>query len=830
MKKSWDQKLKAWFFIKIQWEFRLKRQNRRILSKFYQIISFRSLEKIFFSSLLIFSLLAALLIGYTLYKFDNLEDIEALDNYNLYEVPTTVYDVKGRKITEFFLYKREIMAFEDIPKKMIHTLLEAEDKTFFEHGGIDFLGILRAFGKNIQAGSVRQGGSTITQQLAKLLFTNRERSITRKIREFWLTLQIEKKYTKAEILEKYLNKVYYGNNQYGLEAASRFYFGKSSKELNYAECAFLVAIPPAPSFLNPLRYPLRTQERQRVILNILVRGGYLSKNEMERQVKDFWMSFQERLISGAFYDNRLNTENHAPYFSEHIRRELYEIFEEKIYTGGYQIYTTLDIDKQKVAEEALKKKLDEQKAKYQASAKDNFIKIQDEYPRLLEFLGYAFGMDELAFYKSELENNVVAELAEKELHGLGMVFSSFNMNAQNLVMEERINEKDELELDYIPEGALISLEIPSGRILSMVGGSGYTPFNQLNRATQARRQPGSSFKPFVYLSALMGRNMSAASTVLDRPIAFKIESGDIWVPGNAGSNYQGVIRLRDALRKSVNIVSIKLIEMIGITPVINLTTKLLGLEEDRFRKDFSLALGTSELTPLEILKGYAVFANQGKDINPHGIIKVEDRYGKTIWDQEAELLARGQKELIPAPYVYLITDMMRDVIRRGTATQAANMQGFTYADAAGKTGTSSNFRDAWFIGFTPQIATAVWVGFDKGVSLGDWVTGTGGVVAAPVWMEYMKNAVKDYPYQSFAYPGGLNKMTVCAVSGMLPGKDCREEIVTGFDDKGEPKMAPGFVEEYFIPGTEPGRECDICEKEYTVTDKELEKLGEIIDN
>ncbi|PKL15376.1 MAG: hypothetical protein CVV50_00350 [Spirochaetae bacterium HGW-Spirochaetae-6] len=829
MKKSWDKKFKDWFAIKIQWEFRLKKQKRKMLAQFFRVVSFRNLEKIFFSFLLLFSLLAALLIGYTLYKFDNLEDIEALDNYNLYEVPTTVYDVKGRKITEFFLYKREIIAFEDISKKMIHTLLEAEDKTFFEHGGIDFLGILRAFGKNIQAGSVRQGGSTITQQLAKLLFTNRERSITRKIREFWLTLQIEKKYTKSEILEKYLNKVYYGNNQYGLEAASHFYFGKNSKELNYAECAFLVAIPPAPSFLNPLRYPLRTQDRQRVILNILVRGGYLSKNEMERQVKDFWLSFQERLISGAFYDNRLNTENHAPYFSEHIRRELYEIFEEKIYTGGYQIYTTLDIDKQKIAEEALKKKLDEQKAKYQDSAKDNFAKIQEEYPRLLEFLGYAFGMDELAFYKSELENNIVADLAEKELHGLGMVFSSFNMNAQNLLMEERINEKDELELDYIPEGALISLEIPSGRILSMVGGSGYTPFNQLNRATQARRQPGSSFKPFVYLSALMGRNMSAASTVIDRPIAFKIESGDIWVPGNGGTNYQGIIRLRDALRKSVNIVSIKLIEMIGITPVINLTTKLLGLEEDRFRKDFSLALGTSELTPLEILKGYAVFANQGKDVTPHGILKVEDRYGKTIWDQEGELLSRGQKELIPAPYVYLLTDMMRDVIRRGTATQAANMAGFTYADAAGKTGTSSNFRDAWFIGFTPQIATAVWVGFDKGVSLGDWTTGTGGIVAAPVWMEYMKNAVKDYPYKSFLYSGGLNKLTVCAISGMLPGKDCREEIVTGFDDKGEPKMAPGFVEEYFIPGTEPARECDVCEKEYTVTDKELEKLGEIID-
>ncbi len=787
------------------------------------------IEKIFTIGLLILSFLAAIFMGFALYKFENLDNMTAFESYSSYEIPTTLYDIKKRKITEFFLYKRKILKFEDIPKNIINTLLIAEDKKFYEHSGIDLSGIMRAMLKNIKSGAIKQGGSTITQQLAKLLFTQRKKTIARKIKELWLTLQLEKKYKKNEILEKYFNKVYYSNNQYGLETASIFYFGKKAKKLNYAESAFLVAIPPAPTYFNPLRYPMRTKRRQKIILNNLVKHKHLTKEEMEKQYKEFWLDFQERLISGSFYNRKSKNKDKAPYFSEYIRREMYEIFEDALYTGGYKIYTTLNIDYQNIAKKALQKKLKDQEKKYKKSAKKNFLLVQKNYPRLVEFLGYAFNMPELEFYKSELEKQVSNYILKEEISGWGAIFPVFNMQPQNLVFEKRYMKKEEFQLDYNPEGALVSMEVKTGRLLSMVGGSGYSPFNQLNRAYQSRRQPGSSFKPFIYLSALLSKKYSPAHTINDSPIAYKIESGDIWIPGNAGTNYQGKIRLRAGLRKSVNIVSIRLIEALGISPVVNVASKVLGLDDDRFRKDFSLALGTSEVSPLELMKGYGVFANKGKEVYPHGVIKVEDRYGNEIWNPEKDLELKKAKQLIDPRYIFILTDMMRDVIKRGTATEAALRSRFFYP-AAGKTGTSSNFRDAWFSGFTPNVVTTVWIGFDKAVSLGDWKTGTGGRVAAPVWMDYMKQILKNYPVRGFYNPGGIIRRTVCTVSGHLPGDDCKDKVFIKYNDKGEPIFGAGFIDEYFIPGTEPSKTCAFCKKEFNVSDDELKKMDNLIDD
>lgn len=755
------------------------------------------------AALLIFSTFWAFFIAFFIYQFEKLEGIQALSDYSLYEIPSVVYDVKGRKITEFYLYKRELINYKDIPETLIHTLLEAEDKNFFEHEGVDALGIIRAFFKNLSAGRVKQGGSTLTQQLAKLLFTTRERTIARKLKEFWITLQIESKYTKKEIIEKYLNKVYYGNNLYGVEAASQFYFGKPVSRLNYAESAFLVAIPPAPSYLNPLKYPLRTRERQSFILSKLVKAGYLSAEEEEKQFRLFWVNFQERLINGDFYTSRLAGQDEAPYFSEYIRRLMMERFSEEIYTGGYRIYTTLDIDKQKVGEAAMKKQLHEQKMKYIAATQNIYEAVQENYPRQIEFLSYAFLTPELEFYKSELEKEAVKQVAETEALNWLSAFYAFNQTAAALIFEKK--DSAEFTLDYVPEGALVSLEVPSGRIISMVGGSGYTPFNQLNRVYQSRRQPGSSFKPFVYLMGLLSKKFSAASVVNDIPLAYKIEDDEIWTPQNAGKDYSGRIRVREALKKSVNIVSIRMLEAISLEVAIPMMARMLSIPLERMRTDFSLALGTSEFTPLEMAKGYAVLANMGKDVIPHAILRVEDRRGKIVWNPESEVNAQEKEQIVPPEFVYILNDMMKAVIQPGgTAAGAAARADFHYP-AAGKTGTSSNFKDAWFSGFTPHVATSVWVGFDRGTTLGIWETG--GKVAAPIWMEFMKTALKDYPNSEFPYPGGLIRFKVCTNSGLIPGQYCQET-----------------VDELFIPETLPTKECDICETEYNVSDKELDKI------
>ncbi len=761
------------------------------------------MERIFFIFLLVFSVFWAFFAASFIYQFKKLDDIQSLSDYRLYEIPSVVYDAKGKKITEFYLYKRELISFKDVPETLIHTLLEAEDKSFFEHDGIDILGITRAFFKNLSAGRVKQGGSTLTQQLAKLLFTNRERTIARKLKEFWITLQIENQYTKKEILEKYLNKVYYGNNLYGVGVASQFYFGKPVQDLNYAEAAFLVAIPPAPSYLNPLKYPLRTQERQIFILSKLVQAGYLFEEEKEKQLKNFWLSFQERLINGSFYGGHLANKDEAPYFSEYIRRMMMTKFSEEIYTGGFRVYTTLDIDKQKVASAALKKQLGEQKNKYIKNTQSIYQNVQNNYSRFMEFLSYNFLTPELEFYKSELEEQVVSLIHEQDIEPCLSIFYSFSQTAPALLFEQQ--EESDLNQDYVPEGALVALEVPSGRIISMVGGSGYTPFNQLNRVYQSRRQPGSAFKPFIYLMGLLSKKFSAASVINDIPLAYKVEDDEIWTPKNAGKNYHGRVRLREALKKSINIVSIRMLEILGLDETIDMITKILTVSQERIRKDYSLALGTSEFTPLEIAKGYAVLANMGKDVIPHAVLRIEDRQGKIIWNPEAEINAQEKEQIVPPEYVYILNDMMKAVVQPGgTAAGAAARANFTYS-VAGKTGTSSNFKDAWFSGFNPHIVATVWVGFDRGTTLGIWETG--GRVAAPVWMEYMKFALKDYPNSPFPYPGNIVSLEVCANSGLLPSEHCQETL-----------------EELFLPDKVPQKECDFCEKEYNVSEQELEKI------
>lgn len=799
-----------------------------ILIKFYnKILIFKTwlknnVKSVSLVFILCWSLFTGIFIGYMNYRLTSTEDVSNLDDYSLYEIPTVLYDIKGRKITEFYLLKRRLIKYNDIPKPLIDTLLIAEDKNFLEHFGIDFFGIMRAFAKNIFAGGVKQGGSTVTQQLAKLSFTKRERNIIRKIRELWLSLQIEKRYTKKEILEMYFNKVYYGNNCYGIETAARFYLGKSTKDLNYADSAFLVSIPPAPYYFNPLSYPLRVRERQVFILSKLVSEGIISKDRMEDEIQEFWNRFSDRLANNLFYKDD-ESKDLAPYFSEYVRRILIEKFQDKIYTGGYRVYTTIDLDAQLLAQKEVKKKLIEQEKIY----RDNILSIYSNinvfsidnpsHFYILDAIGYSFGIEGIGFYKSYLKKNILNYL-KTEKDALFALFSSFNMTDASLVFKESYESEDDI-LSYKPEGALVSIEVKTGRIISMVGGKEFTPFNQINRAYQSRRQPGSAFKPFVYLAALLTNNFSPASTIKDVPIAYKTETGEIWAPSNFGQYYHGRITLRNALRKSVNIVSVRLIDSITVAPVIELASKVIGIPRERFREDFSLGLGTSEVTPLELAKGYGVFANMGKDIFPHPIIRVQNKFGKTIIDFESEIFSKEPEQLVEPQYVYVLIDMMKDVITRGTASGAATREGFSYPYAAGKTGTSSNLKDAWFAGFTPDVVTVVWVGFDKGITLGP--RQFGGVVAAPIWMRFMKEVIKSYPVTPFPYPENLIRLPIDPESGLRIPTRCISETSTDIEGQ---VVDNKYFYEIFVPGTEPKGELPSCEPKDEVDEELLDKI------
>jgi len=799
-----------------------------IYNKFIAFLSFLRLniKEVSLIFIILWSLISGIFLGYMNYRLISTEDVNKLDDYSLYEMPTVVYDIKGRKITEFYILKRRLIKFDDIPKPLIDTLLIAEDKNFLEHFGIDFFGILRAFIKNIFAGGIRQGGSTVTQQLAKLAFTTRERSLGRKIRELWLSLQIEKRYTKKEILEMYFNKVYYGNNCYGIESAAKFYLGKTTKELNYADSAFLVSIPPAPSYFNPLSYPLRVKERQEFIISKLVKDGIISKDVANEQMNNFWVDFSDRLANNLFYQEDIGSKDMAPYFSEYVRRILIEKLEDKIYTGGFKVYTTLDLDKQLLAQEAIVNQLKEQTKIYRENIKniysviDNISNISNYY--ILDSLGSFFGIESFSFYKSYL-SKISRETLIKELGVFMGLLSSFNLTDSYLVFKNIINNDEDDILVYKPEGALVSLEVKTGRIISMVGGSGFTPFNQINRAYQSRRQPGSAFKPFIYLTALMTNKFSPASTIKDIPIAYRTETGEIWAPSNVGRYYHGRITLRNALRKSVNIVSVRLVDNIGVEPVIELASKMIGIPKERFRQDFSLGLGTSEVTPLELARGYGVIANMGKEVFPHAIIKVQNKFGKTILDFESEIFSKEPEQLVDPRYIYIITDMMKDVITRGTASGAAAQEGFSYPYTAAKTGTSSNLKDAWLAGFTPDIVTVVWVGFDKGITLGPGQFG--GKVAGPIWMKFMKEAIKSYPVVPFSYPGGLNRIAIDPDSGMrIPDKCLINQNVNTDIGIIENEQKNNYFYEIFIPGTEPTEELKSCNPEDDIDEETMNKI------
>jgi penicillin-binding protein 1A len=615
----------------------------------------QALVKIFRWFILIFSLVIILAgcltaAGVYLHISEELPKISSLKDYRP-PLVTTVYSDDGRKIAEFYKERRLMVPLSRMPKMLVAAFIAAEDSRFFEHKGVDYIGIARAFFKNIEAGKIVQGGSTITQQVVKPFLLSSPRGYKRKMKEAILAYRIEKTFTKEEILSIYLNQIYLGYGAYGAGAAAENYFGKPVEDLSIAECAMLAGLPKAPSEYSPATDFEKAKYRQRYVLKRMLMKGYISAEQAE-QARNAKLEIKPR--RNWYMEN-------VPYFAEHIRRYIESRFgPDALYTGGLQIYTTVNLEMQETAREEVEKGL-------------KALESRQKYPAGLR-----------------------------------------------------------------PQGALLCIEGGTGHVKAMIGGRGFED-SQLNRAVQSKRQPGSAFKPIIYAAAI-DKGYTPASMLYDTDATFWIkETKTAWRPNNYDKKYYGPIRLNRALALSRNIPAVKVLKSVGVRYAISYARKL-GITSE-LNKGLSLALGPSVVSLLELVTAYSVFANGGDLVHPVFITKIIDRDGNEIQGMQLEPLRAIDKST-----AFIMTHLLEGVVKYGTGRRALALG----RPAAGKTGTSSNLHDAWFMGYTPEYITGTWVGFDMERPLGDEETGSR--AACPIWLGFMQKILADKPVRDFEVP------------------------------------------------------------------------------
>jgi len=761
----------------------------------------QKLEKILIFTLLALSILLGAGLGILISSFEDTTDIFKLENFKP-EIPSKIYDRNGNLISELFTVKREPVTFEQIPKNLINALLAIEDNQFYHHRGINVKRMFGALIVNIKTGKRSQGASTITMQLARTLFTGREKTYARKIKEIWLALKIEKKYSKNEILTLYFNQIYFGHGTYGVESASQFYFNKHIDELTLAESAMLAGLPQSPNRLSPIKNPLLSRERQLRVLESMVKLKMVSPKVAYNSFQDFWINFRLQMRSPSQSAWKLR-ENKAPHFVEYVRQKLEKLYGiKRIYTDGLNVYTSLDLKQQELAEKYLQEGIERQNKIYQNSIGNVKKTLDKKIIDSLDMVSIIFDLKKFNIGTQKNEERILTYLNNNILGPLDMVSFLFNdININRIIESSFTYDKSVGDFQKV-EGALIAIEPKTGYITAMVGGSSFSEDNQLNRAVQITRQTGSGFKPYIYTAAIDTKIFTPASIVVDSPVVF-YEGDKEWIPNNYGGAYHGKVRVREALRKSINVVSAKIVDRIGIDTVIKYASNILGITDPkevkkRFPRVYSIALGVVELSPYEQAKGFSVLANRGREVTPISILYVLDRDSNLIDNFEANLRKKqatdGIKKIIPEQTNFIITDMLSGVFQPGgTGYSAAKATGFN-RPAVGKTGTTQNWKDAWFTGCTPDLATSVWVGFDRNsISLGRGQAG--GVVAAPIWAKFMRDALKDKPATWYSRPRGVYPIKICKISGLLPSKYCNNTIT-----------------EYFLEGTIPNVYCSTCKK------------------
>ncbi len=757
------------------------------------------LEKILIYILLFLSIVLGSGLGIVISVFDDTTDISSLENFKP-EIPSKIYDRNGELISELFTVKREPVTFEELPKNLINAILAIEDSQFYSHRGIHVKRVFGAFIANVKSGRISQGASTITMQLARTLFTGREKTYARKIKEIWLSLKIEKRYSKNEILTLYFNQIYFGHGAYGIQAASQFYFNKPISKLTLAECAMLAGLPQSPNRLSPLKNPHLARKRQERVLESMVKLKMVSPEEAYESFQDFWVSFRLQMRSPSQSVYKLS-ENKAPHFVEYVRQKLEKLYgSERIYTDGLKVYTSLELKHQAYAEKYLTEGLDRQNEIYKITMNTVRESLDKRFIDSLDMLSLLFNLENLNIGQQKNEGRILDYLDENLIAPLDMISFIFGTNDIGRIVESSyLIDESAGEFQKV-EGGFIAIEPKTGYITAMVGGSRFSEDNQINRAVQIRRQTGSGFKPYIYSAAIDTKIFTTASIIVDSPVVF-YDGEEEWIPDNYSGKYRGKLRLREALRRSVNVVTAKIVDRLGVDTVVKYASGILGITapdeiEERFPKVYSIALGVVELSPYEQAKGFCTFANKGQEVTPIAILYVLDRDGNLIDNFEAELRKRemrdGQKQILTEQTNYIIVDMLRDVLRPGgTGYRAAINNGFD-RPAAGKTGTTQNWKDAWFTGFTPDLVASVWVGFDRNsISLGRGQAG--GIVAAPIWAQFMRDALQDTSATWYSRPKGVYTINIDKNSGLLPTKDC-QDIIT----------------EYFLEGTVPTEYSTKC--------------------
>ena len=704
-----------------------------------------------------FAAIVACLAGlFLLLAYPNLPSLVVLTDYQP-KIPLRVYTVEGALIGEFGEERRSVISIREVPPLLKHAILAAEDERFYQHTGIDYIGVLRAAYANFVQGGRRQGASTITMQVARNFFLSSEKTLTRKLYEALLAFKIENSLDKDQILELYVNQIYLGQRAYGFAAAAQAYYGKPLERLTVAEAAMLAGLPKAPSAYNPVVNPQRAQQRQHYVLRRMKDLGQITEAQLA-----------EAMNAPLHVKREINEfAAHAEYVAEMVRQAVHEQYPDEVYSKGFRVYTTIRKADQEAAYVAVRRGVLEYDRRHGFRGPEHFVELPEQADEddFEEALAEHSDIDDLraALVLSASPREITAVLRNGErvalrAEGLKFVARSFEEKSppqrrirRGAIVRVQRDDKGLWQIAQLPEveAAFVSLDPSDGAVRALVGGFDFNR-NKFNHVTQAWRQPGSSFKPFIY-SASLEKGYTPATVVLDEPVVVEAEvtGSQRWEPKNYDGKFEGPMRLRTALAKSKNMVSVRLLQDIGAKYAQDYVTRF-GFDADKHPPYLTMALGAGGVTPMQMARAYAVFANGGYLVQPYFIQKIVDDRGNPLGVAKPPRSGDEALRAIDARNAFIMDSMMQDVTRYGTAARASKLG---RRDIAGKTGTTNDFVDAWFCGYQPGLVGIAWLGFDQPRSLGR--NQTGGQVALPIWIEYMGRTLKGIPETERAVPQGV---------------------------------------------------------------------------
>jgi penicillin-binding protein 1A len=753
---------------------------------------------LFIALILSIMVAACALIGFYFYISEDLPKISSLKNYRP-PLITSVHSDDNRKIGEFYKERRVVIHLDEIPDMLVEAFIAAEDARYYIHKGIDFFSVIRALFKNFEAGTIVQGGSTITQQVTKRFLLTPERSYTRKIKEAILAYRIDKTLSKDEILYLYLNEIYLGHGAYGVEAAAENYFGKSTKNISLAECSMLAGLPQAPSKYSPFRYPERAKNRQIYVLNRMLAEGYITETQKNEAINEN-LDIKPRR---NWYKEKV------PWYTEHVRRYVEKKYgPDLLYSGGLKIYTAVNIEMQKAARSEVEKGLRNLDKRQGYRGPLNHLEPEEIESFSKEIIA---DMKKSPLLEGKVLKGVVIDVNDTEnfvIVRIGSMLGRIKLENMRWARKPDIDvlyyeysarikhpgdalstgdvilvkvkdviggDGDILELDLeqtpLAQAAILCIEAGTGHVKTMIGGRDFSK-TKFNRATQSRRQPGSAFKPIIF-SAAIDKGYTPATVMIDSPYIAYEENGFTWKPRNYDGEFHGEVLLRKALSKSLNVVSVKILKDIGLDYAIRYSAKM-GISSNLSR-DLTIGLGSSGVSLLELTASYSIFTNLGELVRPIFITKILDRDGNVLEENKT-----NKEEVIDKRTAYIMTSLLESVVREGTGRRVKKLNRPT----AGKTGTTNNLNDAWFVGYTPSYITGTWVGFDDKSSLGKGETGSR--AASPIWLGFMQEILKDKPEKNFQVPEGIVFIKIDSETGLLPIPESRKTRFECFKEETVP--------------------------------------------